>query len=131
MALSEQFSPTAVRQQVDQLNSDYASSRIRFVYQTRFINSTRFRNLESADEDSMKSSYADRPDWQVNFYVVNLDAWAPPRYVLLGISTFPWEPDSLDATGGILLNWKAVGVGHKVLTHELGTHSVCGTRITV
>jgi hypothetical protein len=113
-------SPTDIQQQVDRLNSDYASSRIRFVYQTRFINSTRFRNLDPADEELMKSLYADRPDWQVNIYVVDLSAWAPPGFVLLGMSTFPWDPDSLTAAGGTLMNWQAIGAAHNVLTHEIG-----------
>lgn len=104
----------AVDAQVVQLNSDYASSRIQFVYETEFINSTQYRQFSDSEESGMKNAHADNPSAQVNIYVVNILAG------YLGVGTFPWDGAALGNLGGIIVDDNWFGAGEKTLTHELG-----------
>jgi hypothetical protein len=50
-------------------------------------------------------------------------ATRPPSGVqgsLLGIGTFPWDPEALGARGGIWVNSGAFGAGEETLPHEVG-----------
>jgi len=39
---------------------------------------------------------------------------------LLGFGSFPWDPESLKAEGGVFMNSLAIGPGQRTLTHEFG-----------
>lgn len=100
--------------QIEQLNSDYFPSRIQFEYETEFINSTAFRQFSIIEEGAMKGAFADKPDSQLNVYVVNiLDGF-------LGVGTFPWDSRALLAGGGTIVDDNWFGAGQKTLTHEVG-----------
>lgn len=100
--------------QLAQLNSDYAPSRINFVYTYEFIDDSRFRSFSDNEEFSMKTTYADQPDKQINIYIVNITGG------YIGVGTFPWDPNHLGAMGGIIVDDNYFGAGEKTLTHELG-----------
>ena len=100
--------------EVTQLNSDYAPARIQFVYQTAFINSTRFRSFADAEEAEMKNTFADQPQQQHNVYVVNIEG----DYV--GVSVLPWDPQAVDKQGGTIVDDGHFGAGKKTLSHEIG-----------
>ncbi|MCH7879758.1 MAG: hypothetical protein IH914_10650, partial [candidate division Zixibacteria bacterium] len=100
--------------QIDQLNSDYAPSRIQFEYETEFINSTAFRQFSDIEEGAMKGAHADRPDSMLNVYVVNILAG------YLGVGTFPFDNQALQAGGGTIVDDNWFGAGEKTLTHEVG-----------
>ena len=66
----------------------------------------------------MKNKYAESPESQCNIYISCQD-YSPWGY-LLGVATFPWDPDALTAQGGLWLNSIACGTGGHTLTHEMG-----------
>ena len=108
--------PAASQADVDaavaRLNADYATWRIQFIYETNFINSTRYRTLRSNEETGMKRAYANSPGTKLNVYVVNTGGgnWG----------TFPWDPDSLGLQGGIVMHDAAFVAARAVFTHEAG-----------
>ena len=87
--------------QINQLNDDFAPARIAFCHTTEFINDSDYRGLDLSDEDNepdMKNLYARDPDSQLNIYVLDLPSG------LLGMGTFPWDPDAVGSMGGILID---------------------------
>jgi hypothetical protein len=105
--------------QMEQLNKDYAPSRIRFVNAgVRFIPSTRFRNMASYEEISaMKTAHNFDPARHLNFYVFDAAAFNPN---LLGVGYFPWSASPTGAQGGFFCDNNAFGAGEKTATHEIG-----------
>lgn len=103
-----------INAQMTQLNADFLPSRIQFVQETEFINSTQYRQFSDAEEFGMKNTYADNPAEQINVYVVNIQAG------YLGVGTFPWDPVALGNQGGVIVDDNWFGAGQKTLTHELG-----------
>lgn len=103
---------------VDDLNAQYLPWRIQFEYDMQFVNSTAFRNLTSNGEfDAMKNAYAVRPDSQCNIYVASVNV----NGSVFSFGTFPWDPDALNATGGIVLNrTQFPPFSHTVMSHEMG-----------
>ncbi len=97
---------------VTRLNADYAPWRFQFVYEARFVNSTKYRTLDSSEVWFMKKDYADSPATKLNVYVVNTGGnnWG----------TFPWMTTALDKQGGIVMNEFAFAPPSNVLTHEVG-----------
>jgi uncharacterized repeat protein (TIGR01451 family) len=111
-----------VEAQMNVINASYAPARIRFVQTTEFINDSRYRSLSyfvNSEEEDMKRTYADRPGQQHNIYVVNIEP-DPGGGSLLGVSTFPWDPNSAFASGGTILDDDSIGEAKQTLTHELG-----------
>ncbi len=100
--------------QVVQLNLDFAPSGIEFEYTTEFINNTTYRNFSEFEEGGMKNTYADKPDEQLNVYVVSVNAgW-------IGVGTFPWDPVALGNMGGTIIHAGTFGPGEKTIAHEIG-----------
>ena len=106
--------PTAVSDAISKLNSDYAPHRFQFTATTESVNSTTYRDFSDSEEVLMKNTYADDPAGQINVYVVNILGG------YLGVGTFPWDPDSLENMGGIIVDDGAFGAGKSTLTHEVG-----------
>ncbi len=109
-------SPSDVAAQMTQLNLDYAPYRIQFTESTQaeYINDSAYRYLDESEVNPMKNTYADDPAEQVNVYVADLaGGW-------LGRGTFPWDPDAIGNTGGVIMDETRFGAGEQVLTHELG-----------
>lgn len=96
------------------LNTKYAPWRIQFVYETNFINSTKYRTLSTSSEEYfMKKDHANSPATKLNVYVVNTGGgnWG----------TFPWDSDSLGLQGGIVMHdFYFVSSTSPVFTHEVG-----------
>ncbi len=103
---------------VDALNEHYLPLRIQFEYDMRFISSTQFRNLTSNSEfNQMKNQYAIAPDSQLNVYVASVNVGGS----VFSFGTFPWDPDALTNTGGIVMNQTQFApYNFKTLTHEVG-----------
>ncbi len=100
--------------QVVQLNSDYAPAGIQFEYTTEFINNSTYRFFSEFEEAGMKNTYADKPDEQLNVYVVSVNAgW-------IGVGTFPWDNVALGNMGGTIIHDGTFGAGQKTITHEIG-----------
>ncbi len=107
-------SQAAVDAQIVQLNNDFAPSRIEFEYETEFINNSEFRMYNNFEEGAMKGAYADKPDSQLNVYVVSI------LEGFIGVGTFPWDNRALQAGGGTIVDNGWFGAGQKTLTHEIG-----------
>lgn len=103
-----------VARQVEQLNSDFAPSRIQFIAEMRFVNDSDYRVFFDTDEVAMKNTYALSPASRLNIYVVEVTGG------YLGVGTFPWDSVSLGNQGGIIMNESAFGPEKKTLTHEVG-----------
>ncbi|MCP3981763.1 MAG: hypothetical protein GY716_20875 [bacterium] len=109
-ALATQF---GIDGQLQQLNTDFLPSRIQFVAETEFIHDSTYVFPENNQQiTEMKQLYADRPDEQLNIWVVGL----------LGLSygTFPWGTGAVEAGGGIVMSVVHFGAGRSLLTHEVG-----------
>ncbi len=108
--------PTAtaleVEQQLETLNEHYLPSRLQFVAETQFINSTEFRFYSSGEEFAMKSTYAISPESQLNIYVVRTSGFS--------VGYFPWWPEALDFMGGIVMHEFHFGPTASTLAHEVG-----------
>jgi PKD repeat protein len=107
----------ATQAQVDgqmvQTNADYEPYGITFVYETEFINDSRFRSWADSEEWGMKSTYVDEPEKQCNVYVVYVEG-------SYSYGTFPWDAAATGTLGGIVMTEPAFGYNEKTLTHELG-----------
>ncbi|MBI5708114.1 MAG: hypothetical protein HZC36_14125 [Armatimonadetes bacterium] len=102
----------AVDSAVAQLNANYAPWRIQFIYETNFINSTKYRTLTSSEEAGMKRAYANSPSTKLNIYVVDKGNWG----------VFPWDPDALGTQGGVVLGETVFStyLGEPIMAHEVG-----------
>jgi hypothetical protein len=121
---------TKVQQQITQLNSDFGPYGVEFT-----LNGTTFTKYQNQNclpkygisntwyntLMSMKNVSAHDPQHYLNIFISCQD---PGTFgTLLGIGTFPWDEDALSNTGGLWLNSKYTGTGHKTATHEVG-HNV-------
>ena len=110
--------PGDVAAAVGRLNADFAPWRIQFVYQTNFIDKTKYRYLDistNRDPWQMKLHNSDSPATQLNVYVVDTGggSWG----------TFPWTADALDKQGGIVMDdtWFVAATPlPSIFTHEVG-----------
>lgn len=100
--------------QITTLNAQYAPSKIRFTYITRYINSTLYRDYTDNEEGGMKGLAAFYPDSFLNVYVTNINS----SYI--GIGTFPWDPDAQAVLGGTIIDDNYFGGGEGTLAHEIG-----------
>jgi len=110
-----------------QMNSDFAQANIQFnLKATRFHNDNSYSCISAYsfsgqwqnDINNMKLDYAETPDQNINIFISCQDSGG--FGVLLGIATFPWDPEVLSQTGGLWLNNIAVGAGAHTATHEMG-----------
>ncbi|MFQ6091422.1 MAG: T9SS type A sorting domain-containing protein [bacterium] len=115
---------------IDQMNADYSANGTNIQFQlvaTRYHRDRKLKCISAcnwggcsaalADIARMKSKYAESPQSQCNIYISCQD---PFYWILLGVGTFPWDPDALTEQGGIWLNSIAVGAGAHTATHEMG-----------
>ena len=113
--------------QMAQMNADYASRNIQFVYTTEFHNDGDFYCISAyspfnsgwwSDIQSAKARYFRDTDTNLNVLVTcqNSSPWG----ILLGIGTFPWDSDAPTSAGGLWVNSAYFGGGNKTLTHEAG-----------
>lgn len=97
---------------VANLNANYAPWRIQFTYEWRFVDSTRYRYMDTSESGQMKSRYAISPTTKLNIYVVTHNqggSWG----------TFPWDPNSRSPYGGIVLDQPHL-LSAAVPSHEVG-----------
>lgn len=111
-----------------QLNSDYAGTGVSFdLAQTQFHDNNSYSCISAyspfssawqSDIANMKASYAVSPQDTLNIYISCQDSsiWG----TLLGIATFPWDPDATTDQGGLWLNDIAAGAGSHTASHEVG-----------
>ncbi len=100
--------------QMTTLNAQYAPSKIRFTYITRFINATAYRTYTDNEEAGMKTLASFYPDSFLNVYVTNINS----SYI--GIGTFPWDNDALGILGGTIVDDNFFGPSEGTLAHEVG-----------
>ncbi|MCP4566767.1 MAG: T9SS type A sorting domain-containing protein [FCB group bacterium] len=101
--------------QVALMNASYLPSRIQFVYDFRFVNSSLYRTYPN--QDAMKDDYNLSPETQMNVYITNAGGGSN--------GTFPWgyPNDPLGPRGGVVLHEGHVYPGpyhDNVLSHETG-----------
>lgn len=106
-------SPAAVQAAVDSVNRHYLSSRIQFDYVYDQVNSTEWRLLGESEIDQMKTLSAWDPTRWLNVWVTNVEYG-------YSFGTFPFEPDALEATGGIVMGHFHWGGNFSPFAHELG-----------
>lgn len=112
------ISSTLVPRIVDDLNRYYAPFRLQFESTSRTFPGSRFRILEDYGHfDELKRAASESPELQLNVFVSGIGSALGG---LAGIGTFPWDSDALQATGGIILNARAVKDGDTLLAHEVG-----------
>jgi len=102
--------PEDIDAQMATVNQDYLPHRIQFTYTWEYIDDSTYR-FSSFPSDTMRFLYARNPSRQCNIYVTDLGG---------GIGTFPWDPDAIDALGGLIVGRDFFSGDHHVLTHELG-----------
>eukprot|EP01130_Rhizamoeba_saxonica_P006061 TRINITY_DN2401_c0_g1_i2.p1 TRINITY_DN2401_c0_g1~~TRINITY_DN2401_c0_g1_i2.p1 ORF type:complete len:227 (-),score=42.61 TRINITY_DN2401_c0_g1_i2:20-700(-) len=110
-----------------ELNDDLASSQISFHLDKVFFYVSKYATIAAYSQSSpkwynelqaLKNLYAYSPKTHLNIFVT--DQKAGSAGTLLGIGTFPWDNDYLSAVGGLWVNGKYFGAGHKTVSHELG-----------
>lgn len=118
---------TTVNDAMNELALDYANHNISFnLAATRFHNDANYYCIQSYnfgggwlnDINSMKQTYAEDPANNINIFVSCQDQGG--FGTLLGIGTFPWDPDADTALGGLWVNSRFFGAGNKTLSHEMG-----------
>jgi len=103
---------------MDSMNAHYAAHGISFVYDYRFINDSRFRDMDGQGEFNVaKATYAVNPVEQCNVFVGTVHDG--DSYFSYGC--FPWDPDCLTVDGGIMMNRTQMPpYNFSTLTHEMG-----------
>jgi len=119
---------TTVNDQINQVNMDYANTGFYFtINQTRFIVDTQYGEIDAYSPfgsnwyiqiQALKVRHAVFPHLFLNTYITR--ARAGSFGTLLGIGTFPWDPVSDRAEGGLWMNSAYVGQGRKTFAHEIG-----------
>jgi hypothetical protein len=111
---SQPFStPEGVQDAVNQVNQLYLSSRIQFDYVFDQVNSSEWRVLSEDEIDPMKIATAFDP-------TVWLNVWATNVLFGYSLATFPFDPDALEATGGVVMGHFHWGGNFSAFAHELG-----------
>ena len=111
-------SPADIDAQMVTLNQDFLPARIQFTYTWEYVNDSTYRNLTmcpgpspAACFNTMKVLYARDPNSQCNIFITDISG---------GAATFPWNPDAIGPTGGIVMGRSVFSGAHHVLTHEMG-----------
>jgi len=122
------ISQSVVNDSIVQMNSDYSQTGISFnLTATRFHNDSNYSCISAYspfnsswfnDIQNLKATYSESPETQLNVFV---SCQSSSGFgVLLGIATFPWDPNALTSTGGLWVNNIAMGSGLTTLSHETG-----------
>lgn len=104
-------SPTDVANMVARLNETYGPWKVQFAYEWRYVDSTKYRYMDTDEEWAMKRAHAISPTTKLNIFVVTQNqgfSWG----------TFPWDPQSLTFMGGIVVNQS--GFLNDTMSHEVG-----------
>lgn len=96
--------------QMDTVNLDFLPYGIQFCYSWEYVSDSTWRYDTGADP-AMKAAYAVDPMDQCSVFINELPG---------GIGYFPWDPEALEAGGGIVMGRDYFTPVHHVLTHELG-----------
>jgi len=105
--------PEGVQNAVDQVNQLFLSGRIQFDYVFDQINSSDWRVLSEDEIDPMKIATAFDP-------TVWLNVWATNVLFGYSLATFPFDPDALEATGGIVMGHFHWSGNFSAFAHEIG-----------
>jgi len=116
--------------QIAELESDFAHmgilfrlNRVAYEVNKQYASIRKYSMLPFwyNDINTVKDLYAYNPEKNINIFVTDQDQGN--QGTLLGIGTFPWDPEYLTSRGGLWMNAKYFGAGEKTLAHEFG-HNV-------
>jgi hypothetical protein len=116
--------------QLVQMNNDFQTAGITFqlieinkLYNSALENISPYGNNNQwyFDIRSIKASMAVKPDEYLNVFMSRQRAGL--QGTLLGIGTFPWDPEAPGVYGGLWVNALYVGAGETTAAHEVG-HNV-------
>jgi hypothetical protein len=105
--------PEGVQNAVDQVNQLFLSSRIQFDHVFDQVNATEWRALSEDEIDPMKIATAFDP-------TVWLNVWATNVFFGYSLATFPFDPDALEPTGGIVMGHFHWSENFSAFAHEIG-----------
>lgn len=111
------FTSSDINSQVTKLNADFSPWKISFIHHAVFHNDSDFWDFDYPADDALKTQYAQSPLTQLNVYVTRVVTSTGGS---LSYATFPWSPNALSATGGIVMNDTHMGASNSTLTHEVG-----------
>jgi hypothetical protein len=116
--------------QIAELELDYSQMGIFFrLSHTQYVVNPEYASIRKYsrlpgwynDISEVKRLYAYKPETNINIFVT--DQTQGNQGTLLGIGTFPWDPEYLTDQGGLWMNAAFFGGGGKTLAHEFG-HNV-------
>jgi len=116
--------------QIAELEADFAPigilfrlNRIAYEVDPKYASIRKYSQLPFwyNDINKVKDTYAYNPEQNINIFVTDQDQGN--QGTLLGIGTFPWDPEYLTPRGGLWMNARFFGAGGKTLAHEFG-HNV-------
>ena len=112
----------------NQMLADYTAKGISFnLVGAQWINNSTYATIPAYSPfnnnwlnaiNNMKEDYALYPRYICNIFVSGQAS--SPFGVLLGIATFPWDPDAITKRGGLWLNNISMIPGGHTMSHELG-----------
>jgi len=124
------FNAERVNGQVNQINTDFTGTGLTFyAHEINFVANASLAEI---------APYGNNPQWYYDILAVKaLTARQPNEFLnvfvtrqrsgfsgtLLGIGTFPWDPESKTEFGGLWMNAVYFGPGEKTCAHEIG-HNV-------
>jgi hypothetical protein len=124
------FGSNEILGQLQQINIDFSGTGLSFeVVETNYLYNSRLADI---------SPYGGNNQWYNDIREIKqLMAVKPKEYLnvfcsrqrsgfsgtLLGIGTFPWDPESNTAYGGLWVNANYIGLGETTAAHEIG-HNV-------
>jgi hypothetical protein len=121
------FNNDRINAQVQQINIDFAGTGFRFyAHEINFIANSSLAEISAYGSNpqwyydilAVKSLTAKQPNDFLNVFVTRQRAGL--QGTLLGIGTFPWDPESKTEFGGLWMNANYIGLGQKTLSHEIG-----------
>ncbi len=107
---------TTIRAQIASLNDAYAPHRIRFIWESRQVNSTEFRDLaqlQGGESNVMKQALAYQTDRYLNVYVTNTNPQG-------GTGVFAFFSTALGPLGGMVVDDSWFFGGSSLVVHEVG-----------
>ncbi|NNF43301.1 MAG: hypothetical protein HKN62_09675 [Phycisphaerales bacterium] len=107
-------SAATVLAQLEKMNADFEPYQIQFDATIRFVASSEFRNPAEDEIDAMKTAIATDVGTACNIFIANL------QFPVCGFATFPWDPDALEAVGGVIVHELCFGPERTTMTHEMG-----------
>jgi len=119
-----------VRGQIQQINQDFNGTNVSFFYDDsslQFVVDPTYAEIAAYSNTNqlwytqllaLKNKYASRPSEYLNIFVTGQKSGSAGT--LLGIGTFPWDPESVLNTGGLWVNAVYFGPGEKTASHEIG-----------